>query len=306
MKPAPAEDATERRLLSNHPSVGTGSARGAGCLVLFGLPFFAAGVIGLLAGAGRVHLQGNEAPLWVLGVLGAVFAAVGVGCMAVGVRSTLRERKLVSDFETYAEEPWKLDAWDPHFAPNVGGSFLGRLASASFAVLFLVPFNYFVLLAPKRPSPLFAKALVAFFDLFALGLLSYALYLVFRRLKYRDGRLRYPSFPLFVRDPVRLTLHLPRALQGRFEELSCVLRQAEQLWEERGEQNALTTYELHRQERRFRRDEVERALPLEFELPAESPTTELHGDTVRFYELEVSAETPGIDYRAIYLLPIYR
>lgn len=310
MKPRAAESsdesAPERRLLHHHPSVGTGSARGAGCLGLFGLPFLFAGGVGLLASAGKVHLRGNEAPLWVLGVLGAVFAAAGLGCVLAGIRSVLRERKLKGDFETYAEEPWTLDRWDPRFAPSLGGSALGRLASSIFAIAFLLPFNYFVLLEPQRSSPFFAKALVVFFDLFALGLFGYALYLVLRRLKYRDGRLSYPSVPLFIGQPLLLTLQLPRALEGRFEQLRCVLRQAEQLWEQRGEQSSLSTYELWRDERCFTPEEVQRELTLEFELPPESPTTELHGDRVHFYELEVSAETPGIDYQQLFLLPIYR
>ena len=299
MNDAPKSEALSRTSLTNHPSVGTGSARGGKCLFLFGLPFFLAGAAAMLAGAG----QSSGGEPWVLVAIGAVFAIAGAGLLVAGGRSVLRERELQANLLDYAEEPWRFDGWHPELARDQTSGVLAPFASALFVALFMVPFNYFMIF---KSNELFPQVIIGLFDLVILGLIGHAFYRLGRRVKYRDGRLRYREMPLLASKPIHLTLRLPKALRGRFETLECTFRCAEQLWEQQGDQKTLMTYEVYCDARSFSSGELEGELTLDYVVPSEVPGTVLHGDSVFFYELEVKAETPGIDYRATYLLPVYR
>jgi hypothetical protein len=66
--------------------------QGGGCLSLFGLPFFAAGVFLILAAAGAVPIRGDDPLVWpVLALLGTVFTAVG-GTLVFGRSWTTLDR----------------------------------------------------------------------------------------------------------------------------------------------------------------------------------------------------------------------
>ena len=297
-------DSPSRTALLNHPSVGTGSARGGACLFLFGLPFFLAGALASLAGLGQTQSPGEgEPPGWVLVAMGGVFAIVGAGLLVAGGRAVLRERELQANLIDYAEEPWRFDGWHPEFARDLTGGVLAPFGAALFVGLFMVPFNYFMI---AKSAPIFAQVIVGVFDVVLVAMVGHAFYRLGRRVKYGDGRLRYRELPLLASQPVHLTLRLPKALRGRFETLECTFRCAEQLWEQRGDQKTLMTYEVYSDARSIPSGELEGELTLDYAVPSEVPGTVLHGDSVFFYELEVKAETPGIDYRATYLLPIYR
>lgn len=291
-----------RTHLNNHPTVGTSSGREGKFFLVFGLPFLLAGLFACAAGLGLIGTDGGDAPAAVVFAFGAVFGIVGAGLMISGARSVLRERALSGRLADYHEQPWLFDGWHPEFARDQVAGVLQPFAVAGFLILFLVPFNYFVFF---REGPLPVKGIVLLFDALALAGVGHAIYRLGRRVKYHDGQLRYRELPLFASQPLRVTLRFPRALEGRFAELVVTLRCAEQCWEQSGDSKTLVTTEIYREERRFGAGEAHRELALQYELPPGAPGTELHGDRVRFYELEVQAETPGIDYRALYLLPVY-
>jgi hypothetical protein len=306
MKPSeeePLDFGHPREALTNHASVGTGSAKGGLCLGLFGLPFAAAGVGAILVYTG--HLPGHvNGPKWIMAAVGAVFGAVGFSLVIAGVRSQIREAQIKRDFVRHADEPWKLDRWkSEEYAADLTPGILSSFAMATFLTLFMLPFNYFAFFTKK--SEYFLMAFMGLFDLFLLAAWGYAVYVLLRKIKYHDGKLRLREFPCLVQNPVRLTLHLPRAVQGHFERLECTFRICEQAWESHGDSNSLVTYQVYSEERSFGGGEVQREVPLEFDLPKGAPGTRLHGDRAVFYELEAKAETPGVDYRAIYLLPVY-
>ena len=118
-----------------------------------------------------------------------------------------------------------------------------------------------------------------------------------RRVKFRDAALLLEEFPFFTDVPVRLRFLSPRAVQ-HFPIL-CNLRCCEQLVEAEGDVNA---YEIYVEKRAFA-GELRKELPLGFELPAGAPTTRLRGDVRAFYELDITADTPGGSYRGLFLLP---
>jgi hypothetical protein len=42
-----------------------------------------------------------------------------------------------------------------------------------------------------------------------------------------------------------------------------------------------------------------------FPIPPDAPTTELGARPPRYWELELSAEVPGVDFGARFLVPVY-
>ena len=67
----------------------------------------------------------------------------------------------------------------------------------------------------------------------------------------------------------------------------------------------LVTYERWAEEQVIPRDRIDGAVTLEFMIPAGAPTNDLASPTARYWELQLDAQTPGIDYHGLFLLPVY-
>lgn len=293
--------------LSHRQALGTiGGGTGAGCAILFGLPFLAAGVVILLAALGHIDGQKN-APTWVIAAVGLVFGLAGLGISLSGVRGALRARRRERDHALHPDEPWRWDyPWDGERCARIGST-AALFAVAGFMTLFLVPFNYFMVADPK--APLFAKAIVGLFDLLALAVWWGAFYGLFQRLKYADGEVRLVDFPCQRQRPIKLRARFPRALRG-FERLDATLRIVRERWERRQSgsktTNVLVMDEVWKETRTLSPDAIDGGgALLEFTPPADAATTELSHDPPIYWELELKAETPGIDYHACYLVPVY-
>jgi hypothetical protein len=295
--------------LLNHPQVGSGVGQGGCCATLFGLPFLGAGLLVLAVAHGDVQGEKN-APDWIIGVFGAVFALAGSFMIILGLQAWRGEQRRKLALEAAPDEPWRERAWDEREAHDRSTGPLAMFAVAAFMTLFLSMFNYFTFVDPKASAeaPCFAKGIVVLFDLVCLALWGNAFYLLGRRLKYGRAAVRFSTFPLVVDQPLRVTLELPPAHTG-FETIKATLRCAEQVWETSGSgknsKRQLVTYELWREERSLPADEVGRDATFSFTLPPGAPSTAIHGTPSRFWELQLDAETPGIDYHGLFLLPVY-
>lgn len=295
-----------QKRLSNPTGVSLGVGLGG---VLFGCPFLAAGLFVLALAAGAVPLSsadGQPPPVWVLFAFGSVFAAAGGLIMSAGLRGWLRQRRRDAAFALNPDEPWRGDyPWDPRHAYDRAGNPLPTFGFAVFMTLFLSIFNYF---AFADDTPLPVKGFIAFFDLIGLAVWGAGFYVLGRRLKYGATRVRFASFPFLVGHPLRVTLELPRALRD-FPELRATLRLAEQKWEKRRSGNKtsheLITYERWAEEQVIPRDRIDGAVTLEFMLPPGAPATDLASPEARYWELQLDAETPGIDYHGLFLMPVY-
>lgn len=296
-----------QRLLQNHVPVSAGMGAGS---ILFGLPFLGVGllVMGLATGVVPVHAtSGTTPPTFVLLAFGGVFSAVGAFVVTAGLRGWLRQRRRDALFAANPDEPWRGDHdWDPRYAYDRASDPVPAFALALFLSLFLSIFNYVAFFADEVPLP--ARVIIGLFDLILLFAWGGAFYVLGRRLKYGATRVRFHSFPFLAGHPLRVTLELPRALRS-FPELRARLRLAEQKWEtyshgsKRGQQ--LVTYERWAEEQVIPRDRIDGAVTLEFMIPPGAPPTDLASTTARYWELQLDAETPGIDYHGRFLLPVY-
>jgi hypothetical protein len=46
-------------------------------------------------------------------------------------------------------------------------------------------------------------------------------------------------------------------------------------------------------------------IPLSFDLPSGGKSTNLESLPCYYWEIEVTADTPGVDYNAVFILPVY-
>jgi hypothetical protein len=295
----------------------------SGCIALFGLPFIAVGLFILSLGAGWIELSNSDLGKnrGVMMTFGAVFAVAGLLLVQQTITGKLREARRRRRLRSDPAQPWLADyPWDAGGETfRVGAQAVQILAALLFLAAFLAPFNYLFF-----PFP----AILIFDGLLLLGV-GWFVYYVVQSGKYGDSRLRYASFPFYLGSQAVLHVEGIDRLKG-LRQLTITLRCIEEGLQHRptgkgvSAQNVCSaTYEDERilvpEEITFgeggrarflsfaRREDAWTALRLEFPLPDEEEyETHLAAPPVRYWELEVKADTPGVDYSATFLVPVYR
>lgn len=297
-----------------------------GCLCALSAPLLLVGALACfwVFSPGWPH---SEAGRWGFGSIGIALAAAGVILVGLGVAMARRHSLLKKSLADLFEGPWEVDRWSPPEARDLlRGAAARPLGTGVFLSMVMIPVTVAVLTGKGGPD----DYLVYLFDLIPLAALCLAAYRVGRVFKYRDGWLRYAEIPLASAAPIRLTYRAPETLRSTASSLEVVLRcvvqwkankrrEPEKSVEEltlelqSGKRSptprfgsSVVSQELFAERRQLQVSELEAEQALEFTLPEDAPGTTLQGDEVTFYEFEVRAEAKGVDYRAIYLLPIYQ
>jgi hypothetical protein len=309
---------TERKPLPGQTPRGTSG--GSGCagafFIAFGLPFLAAGavVLALVARGGLRSTQGGEpVPAWLAWSVGFLFFGAGAFvALKLGVGSLVDRSRLKSRRALHPDEPWRADhSWDPAGATHSPGSSVpGQLAVMAFMALLLAPFNYFSFYAPPRDIPTWARLLVAFFDLILILVVVGVVMSLVQQAKYGRARLAYPSFPFFLGDTLTARLGSSRPI-GQFKKMTFTLRCIEERTETTRSQGKTTVRtvcdHLWSDEVVLEGGAVREGneVPLRFELPSGDYGTRLAEPPARYWELAVVADTPGLDFSAKFLVPVY-
>lgn len=301
------------KLDATHPLI-PATSTGGGCLILFGLPFIAVGVFATLLSLGYLPIDDDEinGPRWLLTAFGGIFAAAGLGVAWVGLAGMLRARGARRRKEEHPLEPWFWDhPWDKRWAESGG---LGPAIQAFLGFLFLEGFlsifHWWAFFSGEGPFPL--KIFVLIFDLIALALLFGAFYALFQYFKYGKSRLHFARFPFRPGQSLEGGLEANRRLLTA-DCIGITLRFIEEVTEVTGtgknRSSRQVLYGLHevKQEidaRMFQGGSIAE-IPISLRLPAGDCATKLLETPRRYWELEVKAETPGIDYVARFLVPVY-
>lgn len=296
---------TARKALPSHQSRAV-VPMGGWCAVLFGLPFAGGGVVMLLVAAGVIHAEGDDAPPWVLQAIGLVFLVSGLGFVLAGVAGYVRQARGAARAVHHPAEPWLADyPWDRDgIGDDTPRRFLTSLAWTLFLGLFLSPFNYF---AWKDAGAMGCFILlIVLFDLIAAAMLVQTLLYAVHELKYGRSRLRFERFPFFLGDALEARLHAGRSLH-RYQTLSFTLRCVEESVRSDGDGNKVVCHQVWADSHELPPGEwSEGREPLiRFELPQGDHGTRLSARPPRYWELEVKADTPGLDYSATFLVPVY-
>ena len=297
--------------MSNHTDR-SGTTIHGWAAVLFGVPFAGAGlaIIGLSA-MGRMTPSGS-APVWLLMVSGVLFASVGLWIIVHGARGIGARSRAAARREASPREPWAWDhPWSPFGSPDDSGRTIGRVIGFTiFSLLLLAPFNWVSFFSGEERIAF--KMLTGAFDLMIVGTGAWAVYLIARRRKYGVGMLRFRRFPFLTGGEVEVTL-LRSGPLAQLESLEATLRCVQERYEtqRRGgkSESRVVCYEVWSEVRRSDAGDGRRSTGREFTwrflVPESVPGTSLSERPPRYWELEVKAEMPGVDYRATFLVPVY-
>lgn len=202
-------------------------------------------------------------------------------------------------------EPWLSDyPWDHRgIRDRAGGRLFGAVTFPIFLVVFLAPFHWWAFVS--EDGPLMVKIIVGLFDLVLVLVIGKAIYLVGRYLRFGHSRLGFRRFPFHPGD--RLLL----AFSGTpLRRLKATLRFIEERFESTGSGNnrstRLAVYEHFGEQKVLAGSEGAPEIEIDFQIPDNTEwVTALSGQPVRYWELVVESEQPGIDFKTTFPLPVY-
>lgn len=280
---------------------------------LFGGLFVAVGIcIGLIGlKIFPVDPKTVHAPYWTLTVAGSVFAVAGSMVMwGFGWRQWRARKRFQEAARIHPDEIAFQDYdWDPRgFAPARWKPAVQAIAGASFLSVFLSIFNWWAFFTR---SEMMVKIVISILDFFLLLFLYQVVLRVGRAMKFGGSQIQYPEFPCRKPGSLKLRWKSPagsfHANKGQF-----TLRCVEEFW--------VTTYSGRERRSQLVHEEIWSAtrfldephwfsrgeeVELQFDLFADTPSTNLRTTRPVFWELEVKLEMPGLDFDERYLVPVY-
>ena len=283
--------------------------------VLFALPFGVAGVAIILIAADLIHVPPGDihGPRWILAACGGMFAAVGLGIEVYGIRAIRRRAHLKKQLAEHFAEPWYGDYdWNPEgIGDNSRSRLVGVIIGTLFFALFLSPFTWLAFFSQR--GIVMVKVIVGVFDAILLLSIVYTIYCLIRQLKFGRGHLRFSRFPFFLGHSLDVQFSNNRGI-GRYDKITFTLRYIQERWITRGSGKNRSTsvvgFELYRDTKtiegpgQYRRGDP--PLSITFDLPDGQYDSRLRENPPAYWELEIKAQTAGVDMATSFVLPVYR
>ncbi len=307
--PRPMTEGTPGRY-GARPYTGRETLGALAFLVLFGLPFAAGGVFALSLVPARWAV-GDLRGVFALCAGGLAFVFVGCGLMAGAVFGRHRIALEAKSAWEYPDEPWK---WRPDWAQGhvTDGSKNDLLGITTFAILWnLVAFPAGVLVFGRGVNEGQPYAVVALlFPAFGLGLAAWAVRAALRVRRFGVSRLVLDAVPVPVgrtlSGTVRTRFEAPP--EGGFAFTLSALRTTRGGPDNDTSTRVLWQEEAHAEGRLVSEEGGVRVVaPVAIRIPSDAPSTDHStADDEVAWRLEVTADAPGVDYRAVFEVPVYR
>jgi hypothetical protein len=280
-----------------------------GCAILFGIPFLGMGSFLILSGTRVIDLPGDsDAPLGLVGGMGLLFAFAGFLIVLHGIRGLFRAAGVRRRKRERPHEPWYWDhPWNAEGESTGGfGEQVKGLFGLGLFALFLAPFNW---IGYTTRDGIWI-AVVGLFDLILVASLGAFIYQFARWVQYGGSRLRFAAFPFFLGGPFEAYLEGAHRLRS-FRSLAITLRCVEETYERQGRSTNVVCYQIYEDREQWTAATSPAGdasdLRIVFSLPVEKElATRLAQAPPRYWELELAADTPGIDYKATFLVPVYK
>lgn len=252
------------------------------------------------------------APTWAATTFGGLLVFCGitlVGRAALEYLHKRRCRKIARNSRwssIHADHPWDPKGTIKSPWSKVAQSFFPILV---FTVL-LVPANIFIFRGGDF-SIFFVVLLVAFDLVYLLGVFE-----LIRRfiaaIKFGKSAVEYGSFPFVTGKRIELRWRPPKGLK-KPDTLTFTLRCVEEWFEITGSSNRRSKDLVHEQlwastktVNHTTTRHVDSRVVLSFDVPETALGSYISaGEHIRFWELEVVADVPGLDFEERYLVPIY-
>ena len=310
-----ASDKPAGRPLEGHEDR-TGTTVHGRASVVVGLVSAGAGTPAILTYLGFLSASPGDAPRFVIGFVGGVFALAGLAFVLHGLVGMRRESRVALGRLQSPREPWRWDhPWNERGARDDSPRRLGLWAwRIVLLAAFGVPFNWLVFFSGDLPW----WVLIGFglgtgiLDLMVLYVLYRFSRSATRLLRHGPSGLRYARFPFFLGESLDVSFHPTGRLEGLCE-FTATLRCVEDRYEERGtgedQQTIIVGYGLHEQTKAVgvQTGGVSRTLGVNLSFllpdPALAPSTSLGERPSTYWELQIKA--PDRDYEATFLVPVY-
>lgn len=299
-------------LKGHTPISGTTVHGKTACLI--GLPFLAMGVFVALMASGLIPSKNaprnGEGPVGALA--GGVFALVGAWMIVHGVLGLAAGRRARRMRERFPDAPWRADhPWDERGAKDMQRRGVGQmLFGMIFMIVFAAPFNMVAFFSAREGSALgYAFGCVnVFVALYGVAFV----YRLIRLVKYGSGRIAFRRFPYHLGETAEFDYIPARRLEG-VRKLVCTLRCIRETFvttQVNGKtQTRIVSTVLHHQTRQIAGEQVgashDGRVPLSFDLPPEAESTRLLDRPPVYWQLQISAETPGVNLDSRFLVPVY-
>ena len=280
--------------------------------ILFGLPFFIAGLPILSIGMGGMDYSKSSihAPLWVIGVVGGLFAACGIWLMFHGATGLRRMWNMSHGKKELPNRTWLWDyPWQASGITNnkLQESLSGLMALAVF-LSFLVPFNWIAFVSDS--GGIFWQVLTGMFNvIILLGVGGYLLNKVGQFWTFGNGRVSFQEFPFFLGQTMSLTIErLPIDISTVRFNLRCIEEAYEIRKRGRKRESIVVCYQIYHDTQTIRGELINETgqLRCSWKLPDDKHLTSRPSERPAiFWELEVRGKRPGLDYHSLFLLPIY-
>lgn len=318
MKRQPFSPKLQVRKIQHEVDRSGSPAQGWGAVVI-GSPFVAVGTFLVLVAMGVVHLDGQNAPPWVIAAVGLMFAMAGLIFVKHGIKGLLRNARAKRILHFSPNEYWRADyRWNKRgIGDNLPRLMKGYIMFPVVLEIFCVSFHF---IAWKAWSDggfgwLIPGAFCAIVDLVVVACLVRLLKLIVRWLKFGRARITFRRFPFFLGENLDVELACGRWIDANGEVTIC-LRYVQEAFERtrttqksRGSTSvvAYTSYEdvwtIEADKWNANRwAETTISIPL----PDNAKyCTNLLSVPARYWDLNISIPRAGVDYDVSFLLPIY-
>jgi len=279
-----------------------GGKTGAGCLVLFGLPFAGFGAFAAVLAA-RKAVAGEWREAGPLGLFALIFCSVGFGLMIGSFFGARKLKQAQAREREFPDEPWR---WREDWVS-------GRIVSSNrntmwgawiFALLWNGISSMVWFFLPQELAKGNKAALLGLiFPAVGLGLLIWAVRATLRWRKFGVVTLELTRSPVLLGGElsglITTTASLASARVLKLQ-MTCLEH------DRRGKNNATRLLWEDRKELEAAALHVTTGIPIFFQLPRDGTPTSPRPDSVFVkWQLEVKAETAGVDFGAAFELPVF-
>lgn len=286
----------------------TSSRMGLGCLVLFGLPFLAVGLLTLWQG---IRDYGAKSDSKFLIIFGLVFALAGAAVMLAGFFGSSAQRKKSEREIAHPGEPWM---WSEEWANRSirDSNRAGAIGMWVFAVLWnaiAFPITWVALPQFSREQPMVLIVLI--FPLAGVILLLVAIYQTLRSMKFGTSICHLEGVPIvpgrLFRGDIELKTDAAPADGYRLR-----LASVRVVTTGSGKSRSTTEHVLWDEETVVDATAVMRSpmgtrVPFQFATPPDSHPTDEQDSSDRYvWRLSATAQLPGVDYAAQFDLPVFQ
>jgi hypothetical protein len=308
---------TERKELSEQRPISRTTIHGWPA-ILFGLPFILAGTCVVLVSFGVISVDDSKfhVPKMLVAGFGGLFVLAGLSLMIHGIMGLRRLARIKQKANQGYNQTWFVDY--PWKKSGIKGSSLSKvlknLVNLIAFTIFLLPFNWFIFFHEDTQGELIPKVIIGIFDFVIIFFFFHWIYTLLRYFKYKTSRLRFNRFPFFLGGALDVTLETSKTIKG-LENISAILQCIEERYEMRGSgknrSSQVVSYQIYAETVTMSNVHMYQGqtlrLPLSFELP-DNPEyeTSLRNRPAKYWQLKVTAETPGIDYETSFLVPVYK